>query len=342
MKTKTDFAKLLSRFFSEYLPYQRNVSPNTIMSYKDTFVQLITFMRDEKKITVEKITLDTLNRQLVEDFLSWIQHSRNCTCSTRNYRLAAIHSFISYLKYEDVTKLDKWLDIMSVKAVKTEKKSMSYLTIDGIKLLLEQPDITNNRGRRNLTMFTLMYDIGARVQEIIDLTPRSLRIDSKPYTIRVVGKGRKTRIVPLMEEQVELLKQYIEENGLHKDEMLHHPLFFNNRDERLTRAGITYILKAYIKMAKNINKELIPDNLSCHSLRHSRGMHLLQAGVGLIYIRDILGHVSIQTTEVYARADSKQKREALEKAYVKLTPNADMKNLWENNKDLLDWLKSFS
>lgn len=342
MNTKTDFAKLLSKFFSEYLPHQRNVSQNTIIAYKDTFVQMITFIRDEKKIAVEKITLDTLNRQLVDDFLLWIQNKRNCSYSTRNYRLAAIHSFINYLKYEDVTKLNKWLDIMSIKAVKTEKKSMSYLTVDGMKLLLEQPDITNNRGRRNLVMLTLMYDIGARVQEIIDLTPSALRIGSKPYTIRIIGKGRKSRIVPLMEEQIELLKQYLEENRLQKEEMLSHPLFFNNRGEKLTRAGITYILKSYVRMAKNTSHELIPDNVSCHSLRHSRAMHLLQAGVGLIYIRDILGHVSIQTTEVYARADSRQKREALEKAYVKLTPNLDTKNLWESNKDLLNWLKGFS
>ena len=107
----------------------------------------------------------------------------------------------------------------------------------------------------------------------------------------------------------------------------------------MTREGISYILATYADMARKISPELIPERLSCHSIRHSRAMHLLQAGVNLVYIRDILGHVSIQTTDIYARADSKAKREALEKAYKDLTPNKDSECTWERNKDLREWLK---
>jgi len=116
-------------------------------------------------------------------------------------------------------------------------------------------------------------------------------------------------------------------------------LFTNSRKEKLTRPGVTHILLKYAANARKINLALIPDKLSCHSLRHSKAMHLLQAGVNLVYIRDILGHVSVQTTEIYARADSKQKREAIEKAYIDVSPNE--MPIWENNKDLLGWLKSF-
>ena len=186
-----------------------------------------------------------------------------------------------------------------------------------------------------------MYDTGARVQEIIDLTPESIYIASTPYTIRLLGKGQKYRIVPLMEEQVTFLKQYIEENRLGEECRLKHPLFFNSRGEKLTRAGVAFILKTYVEMAKALNPDLIPESVSCHSLRHSKAMHLLQAGVNLVYIRDILGHASIQTTEIYARADSKQKREALEKAYINLVTETDKTPMWERNQNLLDWLMDF-
>jgi len=224
---------------------------------------------------------------------------------------------------------------------KSEKAAINYLTVDAIKLLLEQPDRTTLRGRRNLALLALMYDTGARVQEIIILTPEAVNIASTPYTIRLFGKGQKFRIVPLMDEQVILLKRYMEDNNLTEAYHLRHPLFFNSRGERLTRAGVTYILKNYVEMARAINSEIIPQSISCHSLRHSKAMHLLQAGVSLVYIRDILGHVSVQTTEVYARADSKQKREALEKSYTSLIPKTDSVRQWDKNKDLLEWLKDF-
>jgi site-specific recombinase XerD len=118
-----------------------------------------------------------------------------------------------------------------------------------------------------------------------------------------------------------------------------YPLFSNSKKEKLTRAGINHIVHKYANMAREKNSSLIPDKISCHSLRHSKAMHLLQAGVNLVYIRDILGHVSVQTTEIYARADSRQKRVALEKAYVDVHPNEQP--LWENNESLLSWLKKF-
>ena len=249
---------------------------------------------------------------------------------------------MSYLQYEEIHHLDEWQRILSIKAMKDEKKSINYLTAEGVKLLLDQPDITTRNGRRNLSLLALMYDTGARVQEIIDLTPESIKTESKPYTIRLFGKGRKSRVVPLMEEQLVILKRYMDENHLYENYKLKHPLFFNSRNEKLTRPGVTYILKTYAGMAKQVNPVLVPDNISCHTLRHSKAMHLLQAGVNLVYIRDLLGHVSTQTTEIYARADHKQKREALEKAYTNLIPEKAKKCEWEQNQNLLNWLKSLN
>ncbi len=183
-----------------------------------------------------------------------------------------------------------------------------------------------------------MYDSGARVQELLDLTPSSIRLEA-PYIVKLMGKGRKERIVPLQNEQVVLLKAYMEENRLLETHNDRHPLFFNCWRRKLTRSGVNYILKAYADMARKVDPLLVPEKISCHVLRHSKAMHLLQAGVNLVYIRDILGHVSIQTTDVYARADSKQKREALEKAYVDVIPETDREKPWERNAPLLEWLK---
>lgn len=339
MKTDTDFARYVSMFLSDYLPHHRNVSPNTIKSYTEAFVQFITYMRDDRKTPVEKLTLDKVNKENVIGFLGWITGKRGCGNATRNYRLAAICSFAQYMQYEDVGRLSNWQQILSVKALKTEKRTINYLTVDGIKLLLEQPDTETVKGRRDMAMLALMYDTAARVQEIVDLTPDNVRADSKPYTIRLVGKGRKSRIVPLMEEQVRILKCYMDEHRLHEPEKRMSPMFFNSRKEKLTRAGVGFILDGYVQKARRIHPEIIPDKVSCHSLRHSKAMHMLQAGVNLVYIRDILGHTSISTTDVYARADSKQKREALEKAYVGVAPNDKKERIWEKDKSLLEWLQ---
>ncbi|MFT8710424.1 MAG: tyrosine-type recombinase/integrase, partial [Sporolactobacillus sp.] len=193
--------------------------------------------------------------------------------------------------------------------------------------------------RRNLALLTLLYDTGARVQEIIDLTPSSVRLD-EPATVKLIGKGNKARIVPLMNPTVKILRRYMEEQDLLKNFSNVYPLFFNKRKEKLTRAGVHYILTKYKNMAREKDQAIIPEVLSCHCLRHSKAMHLLQAGVNLIYIRDILGHSSIQITEVYAKVDSRQKREAIENAYTDVSPSE--KPEWQENQDLLTWLVHFN
>lgn len=339
MMETTDFAKHLTNFLTKYLAGERNASPNTICSYRDTFVQLIFFMKKIKGVDAQHLTLDALSRETIVDFLDWVQQERKCGNATRNYRLAAIHSFFRYLQYECPEQLYQWQRVLSINVKKHQKKNINYLTLEGMKLIFAQIDATNAKGRRHLAMLALMYDSGARVQELIDLTPSSIRLEP-PYILKILGKGRKERIVPLQNEQFDLLKLYMQENKLLKPHFNQHPLFFNRWGKKLTRSGVNYILKSYADIARKLNPALIPEAISCHVLRHSKAMHLLQAGVNLVYIRDILGHVSIQTTDIYARADSKQKREALEKAYVDVIPESDKEKSWENNSPLLEWLKN--
>ena len=337
---KNDFAKYLTRFFTEYLSAERGVSHHTIRSYSNTFTSFLDFMNEEKHVKAEKMSIEHLTRDNILSFLQWIQGVKQCSISTRNQRLAAIHAFCKYLQYEDVIHLKQWQDILSIKVKKAAKTTVNHLSVDGIKLLLSQISTDTREGCRDLAMIALLYDSGARVQELIDLTPLDVHT-TKPYYVTLFGKGRKKRLVPLQDQQMALLRNYMEENDLLKPSRNQRPLFANNRGGKLTGAGITYILMRYVKNAHIANPDLVPEKISPHCLRHSKAMHLLQAGVNLIYIRDILGHVSIQTTEVYARADSKQKQEALETAYIEVLPqvNESMRS-WEKDSKLKSWLKS--
>lgn len=334
----TDFAKHLSDFFTKHMSGEVGASHNTIASYRDSFMLLLTFMRDCKAIPASKVSLGTFTKEIIVDFLEWIETKRNCCAATRNVRLAALHSFFRYLQYQNPENLSRWQSILSIRVKKADKQSIKYLSLDGIRALLNEPDQSTRSGRRDLALLSLMYDSGARVQELIDLSPSLIRLD-EPCTIKLIGKGNKARIVPMMVSQVALLKAYMTEQRLLLPSANMYPLFSNSRKEKLTRAGVNYILNKYARQARLKEPSLIPENLSCHTLRHSKAMHLLQAGVNLVYIRDILGHTSVQVTEIYARTDSKQKREAIEKAYTNVVP--EEKPSWLANDDLLVWLKAF-
>lgn len=337
MKT-VDFPKSLADFLTKYLPAERGMSSNTIASYRMTFILLISFMKEYKGIKPQKLVFSDLTKTCIEEYLNHLEQVRKCSVSTRNVRLAALHAFFNFVQYEWPEQLDECRRILSIKQKKAKQGTINYLTVEGIQLLLSQPDLSTKKGIRDLALLALMYDCGARVQEIIDLSPGSIRLN-KPYTIKLVGKGSKARIVPLMDEEVVHLKNYMSKSDLSEPHAEMYPLFYNTRREKFTRAGITHILHKYAAMARSHNDALVPKKISCHSLRHSKAMHLLQAGVNLVYIRDILGHVSVKTTEIYARVDSKQKREAIEKAYVNVVKKEAP--VWVNNDSLLDWLKSF-
>lgn len=330
----TDFAKYLTDFFSLYLSTQKNVSKNTIRSYRDTFKLLINYCQEVKKIPVEKITINTLSSQWLIDFLQWLETDRKCSISTRNQRLAAIHSFFRYLQAEEPTGIFNFQKIAAIPIKKVQKKIVEYLAPEAIKLLLEQPDKHTSRGRRDLTLISVLYDSGARVQEVCDLKMGDVTLQ-EPAVITLTGKGNKIRRVPIMKNTASLLKNYLLENNLNKPWKNENPLFTNNQHRKLTKEGVSYIIAKYAVPARK-KSTLIPVKVHAHMLRHSKAMHLLQAGVNLIYIRDFLGHVDLKTTEIYARADTETKRKAVENLY----PDLIESNLPDWNKDhaLLSWL----
>lgn len=330
----TNFAKYLTEFLSVYLPTQKNVSKNTIYSYRDTFKLLINYSQEVKNISAERITLDLLSKEWITDFLGWLETHRKCSISTRNQRLAAIHSFFRYAQAEEPDGIFHFQKIVSIPIKKSQKTVVGHLTPEAVKILLEQPNKHTPKGRRDLTLISVLYDTGARVQELIDIKVRDVTLQ-EPAVIALTGKGNKTRRVPVMKNTASLLKSYILENGLDKAWKNENPLFTNSQHHKLTKEGVAYIISKYVTSIRKIST-LVPEKVNAHMFRHSKAMHLLQAGVNLIYIRDFLGHVDLKTTEIYAKADTETKRKAIENVYPDLIDS----NLPDWNKDqaLLSWL----
>lgn len=331
---KTDFTKALTAYFSTYLPLTCGVSPNTCNSYRDAFKLLLLYFQEEKGVPANSIELRMLNRNLVSDFLDWLEAQRKVSVTTRNQRLAAMKAFAHYVQYRNPEYLENCTDIITMRPKKHEKPVIPFLTEDELKALLAQPDPSTRHGLRDLTLLSLLYDSGARVQEITDLQLKDIRL-TNPAMVTLTGKGRKARQVPLMKETCTLLDTYIRNFDLNS-EPLTAPLFFNKKGEALSRYGIMYILKKYVSKAELDGSAR---KISPHGLRHTKAMHLLRAGVNMIYIRDFLGHVDISTTEVYARIDAEMKRKVFEEKVPNFTPNTTMP--WEEDKDLLQWLTQF-
>jgi site-specific recombinase XerD len=331
---KLDFAEYLASYLTKYLPLQLGASTNTIKSYRDSFVIFLKYCRDELKIKSEKLKMQTLNRKMLEDYLLWLEEKRGCSISTRNHRLTTFHAFLRYVSVENPEHLNICNDLLSIKLKHAPVKAVEYLTIDDLKEIFSKPDIRSTGGKRDLAILTLLYDSGARVQEIVDLKLRDIRLNI-PATVKLSGKGNKARIVPIMPDTAKIISEYIGCFMVSKSEQ---PLFFNKRNEKLSRSGIEFIISKYVDMVNLGVKPLSTDKVTPHVFRHSKAMHLVQANVNIIYIRDLLGHVSVQTTEIYAKADSEAKRKALEQASKNIVPQTKFTKTKEN--ELLTWLKN--
>lgn len=333
----TCFARYMSKYLTEYLPGIQGVSYNTIASKRDAYILLLKYLNDTQNIKAEDVDIPLLSRETIIKYLEWLEKSRGSSVSTRNIRLAAIKSLFSYIQTQTPDYIYQCQQILSIPRKKEPGHTLEYLTVEGIKSVLDAVEASSRTGLRDLTLLSLMYDSAARVQEIADLSVNDFRAE-KPSTLRLTGKGSKTRIVPLMSTTSDLVSKYISIYHPSYRGEYNVPLFSNRKKEKLTRAGIAYILKKYVKIAREKQPDLIPETVSPHGLRHSKSMHMLQAGVPLIYIRDFLGHSEISTTEIYARCDSEQKRKAIENTCPSITKSETP--MWQKDTSLLGWLQS--
>ena len=330
---ETSISYYIPRFFTDYIPKQRSLSPNTAKSYRDTVILLLNYFEDQLRLKPEKLTYSDFTSSNIEGFLNWLEESRNVSVSTRNQRLAAIHAFFRYIQYKEPAAFDHCKEVLSVPYKKSAAKPMNYLSLEEIRILLALPDQKTVSGIRDMAILTLLYETGARVQELIDLTPQSFQ-ERPVITVELHGKGDKTRLIPLNREAYAIIKSYITR---HRRTNKTEPLFVNGTGQKLTRAGIQYVIDKYVVLAREASPGLFTKRITNHSFRHSKAMHLLEAGVNLIYIRDFLGHVSVTTTEIYAKTNPKIKEELL----LKNSPTLESRKRYSDKQkeDLIQWLR---
>jgi site-specific recombinase XerD len=331
----TDFALTLRRYLTDHMAGLRDCSPHTIRSYRDAFKLLIVYFRDERQIPPERLTLELIDDAAVTAFIAWLHTSRHNSATTCNQRLAAISSYFRWLQSQDPARMACCQDILQIPSRKHDQPAIAHLTVEQTRLLLAQPDRTTRQGRRDATLLATLYDTAARVQETADLTVRDIRLEGPPI-VALTGKGRKTRHVPIDPNTAALLGAYLAERRLDTPGRDQRPVFFNQHRAKLSRGGIAWILRKY--QAQAADPTLVDAQLSPHVLRHSRAMHLYDAGVPLPYIRDILGHTDLSTTEIYARASTEAKRKALEAVHDEVV-SAELAE-WNQDPELLNWLTS--
>ena len=327
---------LLHSFFVDHLITVKGLRPASVRSYRDTLRLFLQFAAADKRCRMTRLALGDLTFERVVGFLKHLEVDRGNHIRTRNQRLAAVHCLFEYIAGRAPEMLVACQRVAAVPMKRVAPAETRFLERDEVSDLLRHLPRDGRLALRDRALLLFLYNTGARVQELIDLSVGDVRLDS-PAQLRLLGKGRKMRAVPLMNNTVQLLRDHLQENHCDRPEQFDKPLFPNARNQRLSRSGIRYILQKYLAKAQgklpSLNRAVSP-----HTLRHAKGMHMLQSGISLDMIRDFLGHVDVKTTQIYARANLEMKRQALEK----MTDPSPVPTIpsWQQNKDLLNWLRS--
>ena len=313
---KTDemyFYQLLRNFLNDYLIRRRNFSNQTVRAYRQSLKQLRIYLKNEKGISFDTISFSSFSRDYIYEFLIWLRDSKGCSVQTLNLRLSAIKSFLKYCSEEDMELMSVYLGISSIHAFKgTKKIRVEYLTQSQLKQLFSTPDITTRLGRRDQFFLIFAYETGARMQELLDLRLNCILNDEKTVRVRIYGKGSKIRYIPLMNSVVEHLEAYLSE--FHVASSANDFLFYTVHDSKHTQmkpGTVDYFMKKYGKLAHAEN-DTFPLGLRAHMLRHSVSMAMYKEGIPISYIKDFLGHSSLESTMIYAYSDEETITKALE------------------------------
>lgn len=330
-----DFQSLLQRFFLERLMKQQKSSSCTIQSYKDTFRIFLKYMNDEHAVKADTVEMETINADIIVGFLNYLETQRANKSKTINNRLAAIKSFMEYVSYEAPEYLGIIRKVKAIPFRNTEKKEICYLTKEEIDELLNACKTSTSDGRRDYLMILLLYNSGIRVSEMLSIRRNDIIESSNGQShLKVMGKGRKERTIPLWKTTTKCLTQYIAEHGISNEDYL----LSGRNVEHLTRSGVRYRIDCIVKEAAKNSPSLKNKSVTPHVFRHSTAMGLLQSGIDISTIAIWLGHETIETTHKYMVADIKLKEEALNKLHE---PNQNHNNKrYHANKDILSFLNS--
>jgi integrase/recombinase XerD len=308
MKTPFSFSELLQAYFMDYLMRERNLSPNTIANYRDTFRLVIAFAQKCFNKPPTELAIHDLDASFVVRFLDHLEKDRGVAPQSRNVRLAAIHSFFNYVALQEPAAGAVAQRVLAIKSKRYAKKPVEFLTQSEIDVLIAAPDQSLWSGRRDRTLLLLAVQTGLRVSELIGLRCQDVSLEAGAH-VRCTGKGRKTRCIPLRKEIVAAMRLWMRERKGQPDEAL----FPNARGQSLSRDGVEYMLTKHVGTARKECPSLKAKRISPHVLRHSTAMQLLQHGVDRSVIALWLGHESMETTQMYLHANLELKEQALAK-----------------------------
>lgn len=338
-KTLTDLGRDLVFFFEDFLPSQRGLSPHTIRSYRDALVLLLQFSAREIGCGVERLAICDLTEERIVRFLRFLEADRKNTVATRNARLGSIHVFARFLAGRHPEQLGTLQRVIGLPFKRGARDApIEYLERAEMDALLKSMDRGTMLGRRDYALFALMFNTGARVQEVLNLRRRDVRLDA-PCQARLMGKGSKPRVCPLWPVTARLLRDLIAECTRCDPDPGSTLLFANARGSALTRYGVHYLLRRYTALASRLVPTLKDKNLHPHSIRHSTAIALLKAGVDFATISQWLGHAGLNTTMRYARADLDLKRQAISQVFPDALSPPRAGRLLLDGSDMVGWLR---
>lgn len=302
----TALAPYLSSFLREHLPRERRASPHTCEAYAQTFQLLVCFAADRLKVRPSQLDIERLDAPLILSFLEHLERKRGNSARTRNARLAAINAFFRFLEYRLPSCLDQASRIHAIPMKKTDQALVSYLTRDELQALLDAPDPRTASGVRDRAMLHLAFAAGLRVSELVCV--RLDQIDPQDLSsVHIIGKGRRERVLPLWKETTAAVKAWLRVRPASGDPAL----FLNAKAQAMTRSGFEYLLAKHVATAAGRQPSIAGKRVTPHVLRHTCAMHTLRATRDVRKVSLWLGHASLQSTEVYLRADPTEKLEAL-------------------------------
>jgi integrase/recombinase XerD len=317
------------RFLLEHLVGECNLAHNTRLSYRDALSLLLPFAAKVVHKDVDRLAVDDLSVNVIRRFLTHLEKARCCTVATRNQRLAAIHAFAGFLAERSPEHIAWATQIRSVPFKRTARPMIDYLDRPEMDVLLSAPDRSNPQGERDYALLLFLYNSGARATEAAQLRVRDLNLPA--HSVKISGKGGKQRLCPLWPLTAKTLTAIIGQRGPEE------AVFLNRRREAITRFGIHTLVERCAAKAKARMPSMQGKRVSPHTIRHSTACHLLRAGVDINTIRGWLGHVLLDTTNVYAEIDLQAKADALAKCEIR----ADRKRTkrWHQPK-VMEFLRS--
>ncbi len=325
-KSELYFYELLRDFLYKYLIVQRRFTPATVKNYTDSLDQFRIYLKEQKGISFDKVGFSCFSKEMVYDFCIWLRDSKKKATNTVNLRLSAIKSFLTYCSEEDVSLSELYIKVKSIHRFKGKSDpKLEYLKPAQIEAVFAIPDTTTRNGRRNQYFMIHAYETGGRIEELISMTLGDIIRNGSNVQIRLHGKGNKTRYNPLPADVIPHLDAYLAE--FHPFMKNDDYLFYTIHDGKPTKMSQRTVNAFLYEYSRKLHKSdpTFPEKLHCHVFRHSIGMAMYKAGIPLPYIKDFLGHSSLDSTSIYAHADNEAMAEALRSVDQDALPEKDDK-----------------